>query len=87
MNEWESRNVGEGGFVEEITGLGLGGWLKVCQGNIEGMSVPGSMDSPGGIKSMALSGYYEAFSRAEAWGLRKTKVDVGREWAQLLAKR
>lgn len=45
MNEWESRSFGEGGFVEEITGLGLGGWLKVCQGNIEGMSVPGSMYS------------------------------------------
>lgn len=30
---------------EEITGQGPGGWLRVCQGNKEGRSVLGTVDS------------------------------------------
>lgn len=43
MNKWESRGVAEGGFMEEV--ITPGGWPRVCQGNREGRSVLGSVDS------------------------------------------
>lgn len=69
MNEWQSRGVAEGGFVEEeVTGWRPRGWLRVCQGNKEGRSVLGSVDSMGegmgGVESVAHLGHWEAFSEA-----------------------
>lgn len=80
MNEWQSRGVAEGGFVEEeVTGWRPRGWLRVCQGNKEGRSVLGSVDSMG-----------EGMGGWRAWhtwdigrhsvrlgeGLREVKVEV-----------
>lgn len=68
MNEWESRGVAEGSFMEEeIPGRHPGGWLRVSRGTKkEGVfqAVWTARVKAWGVESVAHLGHWEAFSEA-----------------------